>query len=72
MEAIAKHDFNATAEDELSFRKGQVLKVSFYLLFSLVQLNFFPHISRYSTWRMTSTGTGQNWMEERVSSPATT
>lgn len=29
MEAIAKHDFNATAEDELSFRKGQVLKVKF-------------------------------------------
>lgn len=28
MEAIAKHDFNATAEDELSFRKGDVLKVS--------------------------------------------
>ena len=28
MEAIAKHDFNATAEDELSFRKNQVLKVS--------------------------------------------
>lgn len=27
MEAIAKHDFNATAEDELSFRKSQVLKV---------------------------------------------
>nr|XP_027225424.1 protein enhancer of sevenless 2B-like isoform X2 [Penaeus vannamei]XP_027225425.1 protein enhancer of sevenless 2B-like isoform X2 [Penaeus vannamei]XP_027225426.1 protein enhancer of sevenless 2B-like isoform X2 [Penaeus vannamei]XP_027225427.1 protein enhancer of sevenless 2B-like isoform X2 [Penaeus vannamei]XP_027225428.1 protein enhancer of sevenless 2B-like isoform X2 [Penaeus vannamei] len=27
MEAIAKHDFNATAEDELSFRKGQILKV---------------------------------------------
>ncbi|GIY22283.1 growth factor receptor-bound protein 2 [Caerostris extrusa] len=27
MEAIAKHDFNATADDELSFRKGQVLKV---------------------------------------------
>lgn len=27
MEAIAKHDFNATAEDELSFRKNQVLKV---------------------------------------------
>lgn len=31
MEAIAKHDFNATADDELSFRKGQVLKVSVYL-----------------------------------------
>lgn len=28
MEAIAKHDFNATAEDELSFRKGQILKVT--------------------------------------------
>ncbi|KAL7636677.1 UNVERIFIED_CONTAM: hypothetical protein RMT77_012426 [Armadillidium vulgare] len=27
MEAIAKHDFCATAEDELSFRKGSVLKV---------------------------------------------
>lgn len=33
MEAVAKHDFNATADDELSFRKVQVLKVksSFYL-----------------------------------------
>lgn len=28
MEAVAKHDFNATADDELSFRKNQVLKVS--------------------------------------------
>lgn len=28
MEAIAKHDFNATADDELSFRKNQILKVS--------------------------------------------
>ncbi|KAG5673098.1 hypothetical protein PVAND_003172 [Polypedilum vanderplanki] len=27
MEAIAKHDFNATAEDELSFRKQQILKI---------------------------------------------
>lgn len=27
MEAVAKHDFNATAEDELCFRKGNVLKV---------------------------------------------
>nr|CAH7755554.1 unnamed protein product [Callosobruchus chinensis] len=27
MEAIAKHEFNATADDELSFRKGQVLKI---------------------------------------------
>lgn len=29
MEAIAKHDFSATADDELSFRKNQILKVSF-------------------------------------------
>lgn len=28
MEAIAKHDFTATADDELSFKKSQVLKVS--------------------------------------------
>ncbi|VDM12501.1 unnamed protein product [Wuchereria bancrofti] len=27
MEAVAEHDFNATAEDELSFRKNQILKV---------------------------------------------
>uniref|UniRef100_A0A914RCW4 SH2 domain-containing protein n=1 Tax=Parascaris equorum TaxID=6256 RepID=A0A914RCW4_PAREQ len=27
MEAIAEHDFTATAEDELSFRKSEVLKV---------------------------------------------
>ncbi|VDN05552.1 unnamed protein product [Thelazia callipaeda] len=27
MEALAEHDFNATAEDELSFRKNQILKV---------------------------------------------
>uniref|UniRef100_A0A0N5AE52 SH3 domain-containing protein n=1 Tax=Syphacia muris TaxID=451379 RepID=A0A0N5AE52_9BILA len=27
MEAIAEHDFNATAEDELSFRKGEVVKI---------------------------------------------
>lgn len=28
MEAVAKHDFTATADDELSFRKSQILKVS--------------------------------------------
>lgn len=27
MEALAKHEFQATAEDELSFKKGSVLKV---------------------------------------------
>ena len=28
MEAVAKHDFQASADDELSFKKGSVLKVS--------------------------------------------
>lgn len=28
MEAIAKYDFKATADDELSFKRGEVLKVS--------------------------------------------
>ena len=27
MEAITKHDFQATADDELSFKKGSILKV---------------------------------------------
>ena len=27
MEAVAKHDFSATADDELSFRRGDILKV---------------------------------------------
>lgn len=27
MEAIALHDFHATADDELSFKKGSILKV---------------------------------------------
>jgi len=30
MEAIAKHDFQATADDELSFYRGAKLKVSHY------------------------------------------
>jgi hypothetical protein len=29
MEAVAKHEFNATADDELSFKRSQVLKVRF-------------------------------------------
>lgn len=28
MEAIAKYDFKATAEDELSFKRGEILKVT--------------------------------------------
>lgn len=47
MEAIAKHEFNATADDELSFKRSQVLKVrwlfflgyfDFYLFFSTCKL----------------------------------
>ena len=30
MEAVALHDFHATADDELSFKKGSVLKVGLY------------------------------------------
>lgn len=28
MEAVSKHDFQATADDELSFKKGSILKVN--------------------------------------------
>ena len=28
MEAVAKHEFHATADDELSFKKGTVVKVN--------------------------------------------
>ena len=31
MEAVARHEFNATADDELSFSKGDVLKVNILL-----------------------------------------
>jgi hypothetical protein len=32
MQAYGRYDFNATANDELSFQKGAVLKVYFFLL----------------------------------------
>ena len=28
MEAVTKHEFHATAEDELSFKKGTIIKVN--------------------------------------------
>lgn len=28
MEAVAKYDFKATADDELSFKRGDILKVT--------------------------------------------
>lgn len=39
MEAVAKHDFTATADDELSFRKSQILKVSSILCVFYFDLN---------------------------------
>lgn len=36
MEAVALHDFTATADDELSFRKGEVLKVKTTMLSQLL------------------------------------
>lgn len=34
MEAIAKYDFKATADDELSFKRGDILKVSVHVVAS--------------------------------------
>lgn len=52
MEAIAKHEFNATADDELSFRKNQVLKVINKIIVDKNILIFFC-FCRFSTWKMT-------------------
>ena len=41
MEAIAKHDFAATAEDELSFPKGGKLKVRWELGIGAIMLFWF-------------------------------
>ena len=35
MEAIAKYDFKATADDELSFKRGEVLKVNAVFVFKI-------------------------------------
>lgn len=67
MEAIAKHDFTATADDELSFKKNQVLKVSSRLLTRVCKwsvtlaerFNIFGAF-RFWTWRMIWTGTELN------------
>lgn len=36
MEAVAKHEFNATAADELSFKRNQVLKVAWMSYLSCI------------------------------------
>lgn len=41
MEAIAKYDFKATADDELSFKRGEVLKVFFS--FVVVIINVYEY-----------------------------
>ncbi len=38
MEAIAKYDFKATADDELSFKRGEILKVSHDYLMCVICL----------------------------------
>lgn len=45
MEAIAKHEFNATADDELSFKRSQVLKVSCKIFGESVLARLFLFIS---------------------------
>ena len=40
MEARGKYDFNATGEDELSFRKGDILKVRVFLVDESVSLSY--------------------------------
>lgn len=45
MEAVAKHEFNATADDELSFKRSQVLKVksdwNFILSWIIISSDYF-------------------------------
>ncbi len=48
MQAYGRYDFNATANDELSFQKGAVLKVlsdySIYCLCTIVRIFFIEQI----------------------------
>lgn len=51
MQAYGRYDFNATANDELSFQKGAMLKVhfDFWDFFDVEQI--FSLSNRYSTWK---------------------
>lgn len=51
MEAIAEHDFTATADDELSFKRGDLIKVSHFsfiisILYSKKNIYILSTLSR--------------------------
>uniref|UniRef100_H3AQZ5 GRB2 related adaptor protein 2a n=1 Tax=Latimeria chalumnae TaxID=7897 RepID=H3AQZ5_LATCH len=66
MEALAKYDFNATGEDELSFRKGDLLKVNINIFHSHIiraerasEREYIPHRDRSFQ--------GQGWFHKGTS-----
>lgn len=48
MEAIAKYDFKATADDELSFKRGEVLKVTTDFACLISDLETFAFVMMWS------------------------
>uniref|UniRef100_A0A3B4UEM3 Osteoclast-stimulating factor 1 n=1 Tax=Seriola dumerili TaxID=41447 RepID=A0A3B4UEM3_SERDU len=62
MEAAAKYDFEATADDELSFRKGEKLKISAFM-FGLLIIFFISSSVVFST----SLPHDSSWYQEDAS-----
>lgn len=50
MEAKAKYDFGATAEDELSFRRGDILKVCGLILSQHIQCSGVLYLHTEACW----------------------